>query len=46
MVRDSIKTRGLIELLHNFGVSVLEMGESFNESQVDIILSKKEGIRT
>ena len=45
MVRESIKTHGLIELLHNCGMSALEMGESFNESQVAIILSS-EGIRT
>ena len=45
MVRESIKTHGLIELLHNFGMSVLEMGESFSECQVAIILSS-EGIGT
>ena len=46
MVRDSIKTDALIEPLHNFGVDVLEMEDSFNESQVDIILSNQDGIRT
>lgn len=43
---DTIKTHTLIEILHNFGMSVLEMGESFNESQVAIILSRQEGIHT
>ena len=40
MVRDSIKTHGLIELLYNFGVGVLEMGESLDECKVGIILSR------
>ena len=45
MVRDSIKTHALIGILHNFGVGVLEIGESFDECKVGIILSR-EGIRT